>query len=746
LSLFQELKRRNVFRVGIAYAVAGWLVLQLTDVLSELLDLPATVGPIVVAIVAIGFPIALVFAWAYELTPEGVKRESDVDRDRSIAGSTGRTLDRVIIALLVVVAGYFIYESRFAGTSNPSPADTAENQVADADAPAALTANLDEAPTEDAVDPHSIAVLPFDNRSRNEDDAFFVEGIHDDLLTNLARIAELKVISRTSVLRYEDTTQPIPEIAKELGVATVMEGAVQRSGDTVRVNVQLIDAETDEHLWAEIFDRELTADNLFAIQTEISQRIAEALETTLTPEETERISDRPTENLVAYSAYLRGTQLLNQRTSDSVIRAVEELESAVTEDPEFALAWAVLAEAYSLTATYSDVLFVDALASRKTATERALALNPNLGLAWSLHASNLRVDERYDEAEAAFRRSIELAPNNPRVLQEWANFLAFGQHRPMDALEPLGRAIELDPYSSNLRMSRAGLLTNARRYPQARSEYEALLRMDPSYAAAHGSLATLLATHLFDFRSAIGHAERAIELDSGNPSHRLGFYFILLDLGATERAAQVQQILETDWPGHWTGPYLEFVDQLTATNYGGAIENLRALEPMFGVLPGFFGSLEATVHALAEDHRRAYAVLVEREPRVLQPEIWERWIPTAYQSTCDMGVILMRGDSPELGRQLAERTLDYVLALNAQGGDPHRRELESCYAALGQSELALVAMEQRLAHNHILGLSGARQSLWPGLLEDDSRFVALLQATEERVALERERLVSEGVL
>jgi hypothetical protein len=219
MSLFAELKRRNVFRVGVAYAVGAWLLLQLTEVLSELLSLPTEIGPIVVAIVAIGFPIALFFAWAYEMTPQGIKREKDVDRNQSITQQTGRKLDRAIIALLAVALAYFVYESRFmdrgrgAETAGVAPA-TAPSE---ADGPTASPAAEAEAMSV-AVDEDAIAVLPFANRSLKEEDLFFTDGIHDDLLTQLAKIRDLKVISRTSVMEYRDTTKKIPEIATELGV------------------------------------------------------------------------------------------------------------------------------------------------------------------------------------------------------------------------------------------------------------------------------------------------------------------------------------------------------------------------------------------------------------------------------------------------------------------------------------------------------------------------------------------------
>lgn len=282
MSLFNELKRRNVFKVGIAYVVMAWLVIQVADVVLGNIDSPEWVIQVLMLFLAIGFPVALFFAWAFELTPEGVVHQSELDKSSSIAPQTGRKLNYIIISLLAVALVYFVWESRFQ-TNDAAPVEASGQQ------------------NQETVRP-SIAVLPFDNRSNREEDQFFTDGIHDDLLTTIAKIGSMKVISRTSVMEYRDTTKKIPQIAKELGVANILEGGIQRSGNMVRINVQLIDAKTDEHLWAEIYDRELTAENLFSIQSEISKTIAEALQATLSPEEVQRIDTIATENLYALEA------------------------------------------------------------------------------------------------------------------------------------------------------------------------------------------------------------------------------------------------------------------------------------------------------------------------------------------------------------------------------------------------------------------------------------------------------------
>ena len=291
MSLFNELKRRNVFRVGVAYLVGAWLLIQVSDIVIDNIGAPPVVLQIIFLALGIGFFVSLFVAWAFELTPEGVKRERDVDRSQSITPQTGKKLNNTILLMMALAIAYLLFD-KFSAPAQPGSdhfSQQTSGQTTDANEKSALTPVEAIAQASNEAEPaisrQSIAVLPFDNRSRNVDDEYFTEGIHDDLLTNLAHIGSLKVISRTSVNQYKGTEKTIPQIAEELGVATVMEGAVQRSGNTVRINVQLIDANTDEHLWAEIFDRELTAENLFAIQSEISQKIADALEATLSPEE-----------------------------------------------------------------------------------------------------------------------------------------------------------------------------------------------------------------------------------------------------------------------------------------------------------------------------------------------------------------------------------------------------------------------------------------------------------------------------
>jgi len=313
-SFIQELMRRKVFRVAAAYLVVAWVLLQVVATVAPILDLPNWISRAALVLLALGFPVSIVLAWAFELTPDGIKR----DASQNPAGPGGnRKVELLIIGVLSFTVVYFAAD-KFVLTDNEATATTEIGK--------------------------SVAVLVFDNLSGDTANDPFTLGIHDDLLTSISRIGSIKTISRTSVLQYRGTTKTIPEIARELGVATILEGGIQRSGNRVRINAQLIDASVDEHLWAETYDRELTAENIFAIQSEIATAIANALRATLTEDEQRRLVNVPTRNIAALETYFIGKRMLEDRTKESLRAAVEYFETVIDLDPNFALAYSGLAD------------------------------------------------------------------------------------------------------------------------------------------------------------------------------------------------------------------------------------------------------------------------------------------------------------------------------------------------------------------------------------------------------------------
>ncbi len=441
MSFFNELRRRNVFKVGIAYAVTTWVLLQLTDVVSNIMMLPEWAPKLILLMLLVGFVPALILAWAFELTPEGIKLERDVVRKESITPKTGRKLDYIIIVSLGLSLGYFIWESRFEQKTAEyeSAVTTAENTE-----PVTEVIPPSEIQLDENIDKNSIAVLPFANRSSDVEDIYFTDGIHDDLLTQLSKIDAFSVISRTSVMEYRDTTKNLRQIAQELSVANVMEGSVQRAGDRVRINVQLIDASTDEHLWADIYDRELTTGNLFDIQSEIAQAIAQALKATLTESELASVADVPTDNVEAYDLYLQARRFSQNETMNGKQTAIELLKESLVLDPGFKFAW------ISLARTHMDNYWVYGgdpknLELGLEAIERARSIDTEfagLYLAEGVYWYWGHLD--YERALYNLGKAIEMLPGDDEAYM-WRGFVSRRAGLWEQAQQSMQQALKLNP-------------------------------------------------------------------------------------------------------------------------------------------------------------------------------------------------------------------------------------------------------------------------------------------------------------
>ena len=512
MSLFVELKRRNVFRVAIAYGIIAWVLAQVADLAFDNFGSPEWVSKTVLFLLMLGLPLAIFFAWAFELTPEGIKKEKDVDRTASITPKTGQKLNYVIIGVLVVAVG-FLLTKQFGTVEDETPFEVTQTD----------TSRL------------SIAVLPFENRSDRSEDAFFAEGIHDDLLTTIANIGSMKVISRTSVMEYKGTTKKIPEIARELGVANILEGGVQRSGNQVRINVQLIDAETDEHLWAEIFDRQLTAENLFVIQSEVSNAIAQALHTTLSPDEKQRIDSVRTRNLEAYEAYMLGRQQWVARTADSTAASVLHFQRAVDLDPNFAQAWAGLADAYRHQVPYGGVPESEALPKAEIAARKALELDDQLGEAHATLGGLLSQMGEINAAEIELRRAIELNPNYSAAYN-WLGLVLNRRGENDKAIEVFQKGLAIDPLSPVLHSNIFYNYGAAGRFDEMKSGAERMIELDPQSTFGYWGLASYYGSVEARFDTSLVWQNKAIALDTNDVDGTAGLAITYLDLGDVESA------------------------------------------------------------------------------------------------------------------------------------------------------------------------------------------------------------------
>jgi TolB-like protein/Tfp pilus assembly protein PilF len=481
-SFFAELKRRNVYKVAVGYAVVGWLLIQVATQVFPFFEIPNWAVRLVVLFIVVGFPIALVIAWAFELTPGGIKRTEEADRVYP-GRSRGRAWIYVVISAGLLSAGLF-FLGRYTAPN--------ENKIKN-------------------VSAKSIAVLPFENLSRDPDNAYFAEGIQDEILTRLAKVADLKVISHTSTQRYKSSPDNLPQIAKELGVANILEGSVQKSQDQVRVNVQLINAATDTHLWADSFDRKLI--DIFAVESEIAAKVADILKAKLTGAEQHAISMQPTRNTEAYQLYLKGRYFWNKRTGPDLQKAIDYFKQAIEKDPGYALAYVGLGDSYILLSGFGAAPPQDSFPLAEAAAKKALEIDDNLAEAHTTLGFILCVHHlNFADSIREFERAIALNPNYATAHHWFGDgpLLAVGQFDR--AIAEGKRAVELDPLSVIITADLGADYLVARRYNEAIEQFHKAIDLDPRFYYAHWNLAQALEMK-GDPRGALAEYKKAVELD-----------------------------------------------------------------------------------------------------------------------------------------------------------------------------------------------------------------------------------------
>jgi len=462
-NFFAELKRRNVYKVAVAYAVVAWLLIQIATQVFPFFEIPNWSVRLIVLSIAVGFPIALVMAWAFELTPEGIKLTETADAMPASTRPKKRAWIYVVAIACFLSIGLF-FLGRFTARSGPS-------------ATGILPAK-------------SIAVLPFDNLSRDPDNAFFAEGVQDEILTRLAKVADLKVIARTSTQKLKSAPENLSDIAKQLGVLNILEGSIQKVNDQVRVNVQLINALTNTHLWAEIYDRKLT--DIFAVESDIAKTIADTLQARLTGSEKTAMASAPTEDPVAHELYLKGRHFWGLR-GENLLRAIEFYNEAIARDPNYALAYAGLGETYILLPYYTGADPKEARPKARAAALKALELNPNLAEAHDALGKIVYAEDiDLQQAIREHRRAIELSPNNAGARHWISNGPLAGLGRLDEAIAEGKRSVELDPLSAINLVDLADTYMYARRFKEAEAVMKKALEIDPTLAYAHWIYGILL--------------------------------------------------------------------------------------------------------------------------------------------------------------------------------------------------------------------------------------------------------------
>jgi TolB-like protein/Tfp pilus assembly protein PilF len=485
-NFFVELKRRNVYKVAVAYAVAGWLIAQIATQIFPFLEIPNWIVRLVIVLIAIGFPIALVIAWAFEATPEGIKRTEVADAmpPASLGRKRYAWIYTVVIGAVISAALFLI--GRYTGQNKTS--------------------------TPNDIPSKSIAVLPFESLSEDKNNAYFAEGVQDEILTRLAKVADLKVISRTSTQHFKSAPENLPQIAHQLGVANILEGSVQKANDQVRVNVQLINAITDAHLWAEIYDRKLT--DIFAVESNIAKTIADTLQAKLTGSEKNAMSKKPTANPEAYELYLKGRFFWNKRTGNDLKTAAEYFQQAIDADPSYANAYAGLAESYLLIPLFGSGMPRDFFPKAGAAARRAIELDETSAEGHAALGNLYCMDDFNPSAsEKEFQRAIALDPNYATAHHWFGNSLLVTMGRFDEAIKEGKRAVELDPLSLIINADLGSTLILSRRYDEAIAQLRRTIALDPNFAYAHWNLGEALYLK-GDSTGAIAEYEKAASLDS----------------------------------------------------------------------------------------------------------------------------------------------------------------------------------------------------------------------------------------
>ena len=479
MSFFTELKQRNVFKVGVAYAVASWLLLQIVDLVLENINTPDWVMQVFMLGLAVGFPIAIIVAWAFEVTPDGVKLQKNVDPNQSIHRHTGHQLNRGIIMILSMAIVLLLtdrFRDEIFGEPEAGDVKTQDTAVTAVD-PGAVVAE------------ESIAVLPFINMSDDAQNEYFSDGISEELLNVLVRVKGLRVPSRTSSFTFKGTDKKLAEIGAELQVDHILEGSVRKSGDRIRVTAQLIEVNTDTHLWSETYTRQL--DDIFAVQDEIAQAIVSALKVTLTGNDQASIQSRETTSVEAYNKYLLGRHLWNKRSPESLLAATKPLNEAVLMDANYGQAWAALADAYVLIPEFGGGSVEQYIPLAHEAIERALAINPESARALTTSAYvKFMYDYDLKGAHADIEKAIQIDPGYATAHQWYGELLAVeGQFDA--ALDQLRLARIADPLAVVIPHVMGWILSFTNRTDETYAYYEQVLEIDPHFSPTIGNLVTL---------------------------------------------------------------------------------------------------------------------------------------------------------------------------------------------------------------------------------------------------------------
>ena len=528
-NFFSELKRRNVYKVAVAYAIVGWLLVQVTTQVFPIFEIPNWALRLIVLAIIIGFPIALVIAWAFELTPEGLKRTEDVDLATQTRRKSHAWIYVVIVGVLLSVGLFFV--GRYTAQNTTSAVRT-------------------ESPAK------SIAVLPFDNATRNADTEYLSDGISEALINSLTELQQLKVIARSTAFRYKGKQIDPQGVGRELNVRTVLMGVVRQVGDRLNVQVDLVDATTGAQLWGQEYERKLA--DVLAVKQALVREVTEKLRLKLTGEQQQRLTQRDTTNPEAYQFYLRGRYYWNKRTAENLRKAMEQFQQAADRDPNYALAYVGLSDSYVLLENYAGTPANETLPKAKAFAERALQIDNSLAEAHTSLGYVYNNLWQWKEAEDEFKRAIELNPNYPTA-HHWYSLYLLDAGRVAEAKAEIKRAHELDPLSLIIgtTVTYAYLAEGDATFATAQSKK--VVELDPNFPRGHEYLG-LAYLEQGRYPEAIAELQKAVELSGRErwPLRDLGYGYAISGKRA-EAQAVIKELVGKYEKGHAIGQDLAAV-------------------------------------------------------------------------------------------------------------------------------------------------------------------------------------------
>jgi TolB-like protein/Flp pilus assembly protein TadD len=720
-SLIGELQRRNVFRVAIVYVVVAWIILQLGEILLPAFGIPDWGLRFIFIVLILGLPLALIFAWAFEMTPEGIKREKDVDRSVSMTPQTGRKLDRTIIVVLALAVVFLVLDNYVLDRREPVP-----TAVTGAD---------------DAL--YSIAVLPFVNMSNDPDNEYFSEGLSEELLNVLAQIQDFKVAGRTSSFAFKGQAQDLREIGDKLGVNTVLEGSVRKAGDQVRITAQLVKVDDGFHLWSATYDR--TLENIFEVQGEIATAVVSALKQTLLGEEDLAILDsKPTDNVDAYNHYLRGRFYIRDRTREQLQKAQEAFQLAATLDPDFALAYSGLADSYMLQVDYGFRNYEDVQPLAQAAIDRAMAIDDQVSEVWAsqglIHSEAPTTADNKAE-RAALQRAVELNPNNAQAWAWLGNSATLAETR--QRIKELERAFELDPLHPVIMANLSTQYSVTGQYERAHALAQQIVEIEPELWRGYWDVGL---SYWFEgeWDEAVLWYLKALKRDADNNSILGSIGGVFTDLGALDQAQDyTQRALRLNQQNRGLNASMAYLEYLKGQPDAG----LARLRGLLESAPAddFLLANIAYLDLLTGNEERAR----EEYRQVMMPdegsEDWRITDGNFFFATWYAFTLNNAGERDE-AEALSRAVVDWTAAIEGAGVHTWWIYIARALAhgAIGQRPEAVAAMR------------AAAETGWPGMtwiehdpvfntLRDDLGYMALMDDLRAKRQAQLETLRAEGI-